>query len=269
MVRDYPALLAWNTNDERRNTEQLARMYDLYKTLDPEHPTLHVQNHAGYMEEQPALTDIIAPDPYPVGHRDAGEDLTLTSKVTQITTRAVRNQNPKGVWVVPQIFDWHSYLPEQKSHQPSLDEMRNQAYQALIHGAKGLVFYSYFDLKYIKYRREKDAIDWDVFHERWGDVAAMAQELKNITPIILQDKQVPLTLPDNAKIEAAAWQDGEELVMLLANPYYEQNSITFKLPDGWQIKDATQGQIKSTFANGEATFTLPSVGSGVFYLVKG
>ena len=56
--------------------------------------------------------------------------------------------------------------------------------------------------------------------------------------------------------------------MMLANPYYEEKSITFPLPEDWQIKDASQGEIKSTFTGGKVTFTLPSVGSGVFTLEK-
>jgi len=40
------------------------------------------------------------------------------------------------------------------------------------------------------------------------------------------------------------------------------------LPEGWTIKQVEQDEIKSTFANGQVTFTLPSVGSGVFRLEK-
>jgi len=75
-------------------------------------------------------------------------------------------------------------------------------------------------------------------------------------------------LPEKAEVEVAAWKQGNQLALLFANPYYESKSITFALPQGWKIKDANQGQIKSTFADGKATFTLPSVGSGVFYLVQ-
>lgn len=153
-------------------------------------------------------------------------------------------------------------------HQPSLDEMRNQAYQAIISGATGLFWYTYYDLKYVGYPRNKENIDVDVFDKRWADASSMAQEINKITPIILENKKFALQLPKKTDVQAAAWRDGEELLILLANPYYEAKTITFTLPVDWKIKDANQGQIKSPFANGKVTFTLPSVGSGGFRLSK-
>jgi hypothetical protein len=164
-------------------------------------------------------------------------------------------------------MDWAVYRKNQKPNPPTLDEMRNQAYQSIISGATGLIWYSYYDLRYKQYPREQN-LDMALFAQRWKDASAMAQEIDKITPAILEDQKVLLDLSAKSDVEAAAWKQGNQLALLFANPYYETKSISFALPQGWTIKDVNQGQIKSTLANGKATFILPSVGSGVFYLTK-
>jgi hypothetical protein len=197
--------------------------------------------------------------------RDGETDLTMTSEHTTNTTQAAHGA--KGVWIVPQLMDWAVYK-KKPSHQPSRDEMRNQAYQAIIGGAKGLIFYTYYDLFFEKYPRNDSTRNEALFQKRWADAAAMGQEIKALTPAILGGKNVALSLPESASVKASALEYQNELLILLANPYYEEKSVTLELPKSWQIKQPVQGEIKSTFVNGKVTFTLPSVGSGVFRLEK-
>jgi hypothetical protein len=270
-VKDKPAMLAWYTNDERPRDwiPELKKMYEMVRELDDhQYPTLMIQNRHYDMQLQMPYTDILGFDPYPVGNSPQQKDgtLTISSSWTRSANRIA--MGAKGVWMVPQMMDWAVYQKtlNEKNHQPTLDEMRNQSYQTIINGAKGLIFYSYFDLWSADSNRKPDEA---VFQKRWPDVVRMAKEINGIIPTILEDKKVLLDLPEKPEIEAAAWQQGNRLALLFANPYYETKSITFALPNGWKIKDAEQGEVKSTFADGKATFTLPSVGSGVFYLVKG
>jgi len=266
-VKEEPAMLAWYTNDElgRERIPELREMYKMVKELDDNHyPTLMVQNKLYDMKLESPYTDVIGADPYPVGNVTYGKG-TLTMSSSWTRSMSNTSQSAKGIWMVPQIMDWAVYNKDWKSHQPSLEEMRNQAYQTIINGATGLIFYSYFDLWSVDNSRKADKATFD---KRWPDVVAMAQEINRITPVVLKNNKVNLELPEKPEVEAAAWQDDKKLLILLANPYYEQKNITFALPDGWKINDANQGQIKSTFANGKVTFTLPSVGSGVFQLEK-
>ena len=266
-LHDEPALLAWYASDEMgaRWLPKLRKMYNIANLLDPNHPTFQVQNKVVDIEAAFNTTDILGADPYPIGRAD---DLTQTSIHTRSTAQVARNA--KGVWIVPQIFNWSVYDKKYPDHAPTLDEMRNQAYQALIGGAKGLIWYSYFDLPYKSYEEKYKTRQKDMayFETRWKDITSMASEIDAVIPLILQDKKVSLQLPENAPIEVNAWQSDDALLLLMANSYYTEKNITFALPDGWKIKDAEQGAIKSTFSNGKATFTLPSVGSGVFRLVK-
>jgi hypothetical protein len=143
--------------------------------------------------------------------------------------------------------------------------MRYQTYASIITGAKGLIFYSYFDLWFADNKRQQDKA---VFEKRWPDVVKLASEVNLIIPAILEDNKVELTLQPSPQMYAGAWKYQDELLILLANPYYKDNSITLTLPQGWKIDEANQGEIKSTFDGDQVTFTVPPVGSGVFHLVK-
>jgi len=264
MMRDNPALLAWYTNDEmgREWMTKMTKMYNLVKQLDPNHPAYQVQNKMEELENNATIADVLGIDPYPVG----SDDLSSTSVKTGVAQNAARAM--KGLWIVPQLFDLSTYFPDQKSQFPSLNEMRNQAFQAIINGAKGLIWYSYYGMMYEKYPRDKSTFNMELFHRRWTDTSAMAKEMDAIIPVILQDNKVTLDVPQNADVQVAAWQNGNELLILLANPYYEEKDITFTLPHSWKIKEANQGQINSTIHDGKITFTLPSIGSGVFRLKR-
>jgi hypothetical protein len=174
----------------------------------------------------------------------------------------------RGVWIVPQMMDWAVYHEDRAPHPPSLDEMRNQAYQAIINGATGLIWYSYYDMMYEKAPRGNSTKNMELFNKRWADASSMAHEINALTPAILNGERVSLGVPVDAKVEAGALQYNGDLLLMLANPYYQEEKVTLPLPQGWTVAGANQGEIKSTSDHGNITFTLPSVGSGVFRLVK-
>lgn len=269
MIRDEPNLLAWYINDERPPgwLSRLKKVYDLCTQLDPHHPTFQVlaNGQTSALEKYFSVTDVLGNDPYPVG-RVGETDLTMTSEHTTNTVEAAHGA--KSVWIVPQMMDWAVYKKNQESHSPSLDELRNQAYQAIIGGAKGLIFYTYYDMFFEKYPRNDSTRNEALFLKRWANAAAMGQEIKALIPAILNGQNIALSLPQSASIKASALEYQNDLLILLANPYYEEKSVTLELPQGWQIAQPVQGEIKSTFADGNVTFTLPSVGSGVFRLEK-
>ncbi len=86
----------------------------------------------------------------------------------------------KTLWVALQAHNTSIYLKD-KHRSPTYEEMRCMAYQAIVNGAKGIVFYSYFDLK-------RDPIGFD---KRWPDVKKLAEEIRSITPIILSTEKTP------------------------------------------------------------------------------
>lgn len=262
LLKNHPALLAWYTNDEL-NPEWIPKIETMQRMIaqhDPNHPTFQVLYQVGQLEKYFDAADIIATDPYPIGK----SDLTLTSTHTRRTVEAAAGA--RAPWIVPQIMDWAVYTPGRAPRPPTRDEMRNQAYQAIIGGAKGLIFYAYQDLFQEKYPR--GALNQAAFDRRWPDVAAMAQEIKGVAPAVLHGKTVALNIPAKSKVKVRAIETENELLLLLANPYYEGNSITLEIPAGWKPAEAVQGQIGSTPGAAQMTFIVASIGSGVFRFIK-
>ncbi len=126
------------------------------KELDPFRPLWF--NHAprnGLKQLEPfsALADIIGCDIYPVrvghnGHSDLAE-ITLSS-VGAYTDLMQASGPGKPAWMVLQAFSWEQLLeqkPERFDPQgfPSYAETRFMAYVAILHGAKGLLWWGSFN----------------------------------------------------------------------------------------------------------------------------
>lgn len=262
-IKYKPALLAWYTVDELKPNwiPQIDEMYETLKKLDPHHPTLQVHYYDApkMLEKYYYNTDIIATDPYPVG----SPDLSLTS--TRVNAGLQAAHDTKGHWAVLQSMDWGVYMKEKRSHPPSLDELRNQCYQAFIHGAKGILFYTYYDLFHESYPR-KSTLNYEHFNKLWPNLVKMSAEVNALFPVLLNGEQLPVEVIANDKVEIACLTYQGEIYLFLANPFYESKEICIKMTDGWQIDTYTQGQITAQVNNNVLTLQLPSIGSGIFKL---
>ena len=257
-------MLAWYINDERppKFLPGLKELYNETVKLDKQHPAFQLITALDVAEKYFSSTDIMGTDPYPVGDND----LSMTSRKSRAIAAAAHGA--KSVWIVPQIFDLSITHPERKQHRPSRDEIRNQSYQAIINGATGLIYFSYYNLIYEKYPRGEATKNLALFQQRWTDLSSVSKEIKALVPAILHGSKVPLEMSTKSDVQASAIDYQNHLLILLANPDYAPKQITMNLPKGWKIKQAEQGNIKSTFQGSKVTFTLPSLGSGVFKLEK-
>ncbi|NUQ01460.1 MAG: hypothetical protein HUU35_16575 [Armatimonadetes bacterium] len=219
--KSHPALLAWYLNDETPIDEHamLRARYELVRELDPEHPTwavvYQVQDLAGYAD----TTDVLGTDPYPIPSRPAA----LAGEWTRLTAAAMGNGL---VWQVPQAFDWANYrkTAEEKAaaRAPTLPELRAMTYQCLAEGAKGLIYYSFFDL-------QRDRLG---FEPRWSDMKQMAREVNALVPYLLSTDPAPNCdlQPSRAEVSAAAWRLGDSVLVIAANGGGEPAEVAWKLP---------------------------------------
>ena len=159
-LKGHPGLLAWKGIDEPRNPFRgadwirpagLVRAYGKLKQLDPNHPVVIIQAPRSTIAElsayRPAL-DITGADIYPVAyppgtHADTGN--TDISVVGDMTRKMVAVGGPKPVWMTLQIA-WSGSTPSRQHPDvvprfPTLHEERFMAYQAIVNGARGLVFF--------------------------------------------------------------------------------------------------------------------------------
>lgn len=160
----------------------LKAAYRLIKDLDPAHPVC--MNHAprNSIEDLAAFgqaADIVGCDIYPVpvsrhvGHSDlVNRNLSC---VGDYTRRMQASAPGKAVWMVLQGFGWadiHSYAPEiaREMKRPTIHESRFMAYDAIVHGARGLV---YWGTAFI----EKDSA-------LFSDLMTLGQEIHRLQPVL-------------------------------------------------------------------------------------
>ncbi|HPU96477.1 MAG TPA: hypothetical protein PLO53_00835 [Candidatus Hydrogenedentes bacterium] len=219
-----------------RLLEGLKAAYGLIRELDPGHPVC--MNHAprNSIEDLAAYgqaADIVGCDIYPVPvsphvrHSDlVNRDLSC---VGDYTRRMQASAPGKPVWMVLQGFGWadiHKYAPEiaREMRRPNLWETRFMAYDAIVHGARGLV---YWGTAFI----EKDSA-------LFSDLMALGQEIQRLQPVLsAPDTKEPVKValaPANGSQERAAVGLGKEvdgnLWIIAVNEDSIPHRVTFSHP---------------------------------------
>ncbi len=174
--KGHPAIISWYVNDERglEYLPELKAGYEKIRELDKNHPVWSVHWNTNWLIQEAHTTDIVGVDPYPVDNNP----ITLVSRMADAA-----NEAGKPLWLVPQIFAWSDYRGDaagrdRTGRPPTRDEMRAMTYLAVNHGAKGLIYYSYFNI-----RDDKD------YKARWQQIKEIAAEIASLRPVILSTQQ--------------------------------------------------------------------------------
>jgi hypothetical protein len=158
-LKDHPALGAWKGVDEPANPNRpsrvpvagLVRAYRQLRATDPDHPVVIIQAPVGTaarLAPYGPASDITGADIYPVSYppgKHAGgrrRDIGVVGTVTQKMVQVARG---KPVWMTLQIA-WSGVIPTEQHPDnvprfPTLGQERFMAYQAIVNGARGLVFF--------------------------------------------------------------------------------------------------------------------------------
>lgn len=205
--------------------EAMARGCAVVRELDPRHVLW--QNHAprntlAALGQFNALVDVVGCDIYPAptggGHTDL-KDVTLSS-VGAYTERMRAAAPGKANWMVLQGFGWHD-LPEarnrplESSRRPNYKESRFMAYDALVHGANGLLYWGTSQI-------EKDS-------PLWNDLLKLGAEIRALEPALVGPRpaQSPVALAEenSGSIDPSEGprlllrQAGEDWVLIAVNEY--------------------------------------------------
>lgn len=107
------------------------------------------------------------------------------------------------------------------------------AWQCIAEGARGLVFYSWFDLRRDPRRP---------FEERWGDMKTVAAEIAEVAPILLSVEE-PLDVTSRAT-EGLHWlvkrHEGSDYLFAV-NALEKPIAAQFKLPRAMDVGRKTGG----------------------------
>jgi hypothetical protein len=159
-IQGHAALSAYKGIDEPRNPFRganwirpagLVRAYQLLHRIDAAHPLVIIQapiaTVAQLVPYRPAF-DITGADVYPISYPPGTHTQTKNTDISvvgDITKKMVQAAGAKTVWMTLQIA-WSGVVPSQQSPAhvprfPTLQQERFMAYQAIVNGARGLVFF--------------------------------------------------------------------------------------------------------------------------------
>jgi hypothetical protein len=159
-LQGHAGLGAYKGIDEPRNPFRgtnwirpagLVRAYELLHRIDPSHPVVITQAPIATVAQlrpyRPAF-DITGADVYPISYPPGTHTQTKNkdiSVVGDVTKKMIQAAGPKPVWMTLQIA-WSGVVTSQKNPRhvprfPTFQQERFMAYQAIVNGARGLVFF--------------------------------------------------------------------------------------------------------------------------------
>lgn len=199
--REKPAVMAWNPGDEPARkgllAEDMFRLYDRFKQLDPEHFVYTVICVPSRYAKFAPGTDVLAPDVYPVP--------TLPiSNVSDCLAEARIASGRAGcaLWGVCQAFGGQHFAKISKwKRPPDGREFRGMSYLALMAGAKGLMYYVYHDGCFVLLKEP----------ELLAAVKAFPAEMSEVAPFVLAGECRQLAKGEKG-LYSAMWTDrGQDL----------------------------------------------------------
>jgi hypothetical protein len=135
----------------------------------------------------------------------------------------------KPIWVGVQSYK------KKDSRFPTPLEYRSQAYVALIHGAKGLMWYGgsvtggILSAPEKKEDKEKEKPYTEQGH--WEEMKKIVREVADLAPVIMAaDEKPPSVSPANALISVRVKRLGDRVVLLAANRGNEKMAVDFESP---------------------------------------
>ena len=150
--KNHPALGVWKNADEafwgNVSAADLKRGYDVIKQEDMNHPVEQTHAPRGSVAElQPynEAADILGLDIYPIGYPPGANSTNANKEISMIGDFAdFLNQvggGQKHFWMIEQIAWSGVTQPGKTLRFPTFEQSRFMAYQAIIHGARGLMFF--------------------------------------------------------------------------------------------------------------------------------
>ncbi|MGF6190824.1 hypothetical protein [Serratia sp. 2723] len=160
--------------------------------------------------------DILSIDSYPIGLR---KNLGSVSEYVN----KVKNKNPSSTWAIIQIMSWSLYKKDLPYHLPTTKEIKNQAYQAIISGANGILFYSYNDLFYNEYGRAQ--ANKEMAMENISNLKNAIPEIKKLIRVSLSEKNDNTYMSTNGSVIYKYYSTKNEKWLAIVNTSYNKVEV--------------------------------------------
>lgn len=218
---------AWYLADEPDvngvSPEALAGMSRRARAWDAPRAQVFTLGEGAQAARYGGLGDIVMLDWYPVPH------LKLDSVADQLD--AARRSLPPGkpLWMVLQAFDWRGEAQKDPAKPrvgrfPDHAEIRFMSHLAIIHGARGLFFFSF--------RRNGEALP--ARPELWQAVSRVSRELRILQPILEHGREISSPLAKEAGFESKAWRYRGRTYLIAANRTGKSAALPEELRKSWR-----------------------------------
>ena len=173
--RDHPALIGWHLFEEpvymQFTLAEIDATWRELKRLDPYHFFDLIDWSYSTLERYAPWSSPLIPDRYPIGHtpkppfvESIRAQVEAAHQAAKLRPKAPGGEKP--VWICLQAENFNSDI----KRAPTATEERAQAYEAIVAGVRGMVFYEYHCAK-------RDKV--------WEPIAKVAAELKVLEPVLV------------------------------------------------------------------------------------
>lgn len=193
--RHNPDIIAWYIGDD---TSQHIKYWDFFNredsvksvdttritcqadTVSPSSPVDSYENYA-------AATDVFLPEIYPVMEKSRPTNNTCVAKVVFTMKRIAEDNRNKGgdrvhaIWPIIQNFcgwdAWHRY--------PDPDEEYAMTFASIIHGAKGITWYSYSG-SWVPKKETYSGFGFTQTEQAWTVASNLSSRISSLVPVLLE-----------------------------------------------------------------------------------
>jgi hypothetical protein len=224
--RGHPGMGVWKGVDEpewgKHPLPPMIRAREIIRELDPNHPLAATHAPRGTVESLQrynATADITGADIYPVGYPPGTHSLKTNKNISMVGdyTRTMMEvaDGKMPVWMILQIA-WSGVIkPEKTLRFPTFAEERFMVYQAIINGARGLMFFGGHLEKGWAASDHAGKWNWTFWNRVLRPVIEEIGSKSLLYPaLVAPDSKLPIKASGTPEIEFCVRETGADLFLL-------------------------------------------------------
>ena len=240
-LKTHPANLMWDLVDEpaiRNITPQrVQEKADIIRRIDPERPIKISFADRGRAVEYRDCLDIVACHVYPM----PGGQVTAVSDAMQKLNASFGGTAPchftPQAWMAP---------GDLRRIEQTVAQTRAMTYLAIIHGAKGLYYYSFIDHG-----------TWDIrtYPRLWSTFKGLTWEIETLSAPLLKGRRVTDMTASSPAIDLAAWDYEERRYVIAVNTSDEPVETRLQVPAFGELTACELFEPGRAAARGDSQFS--------------
>ncbi|WP_150107667.1 hypothetical protein [Pedosphaera parvula] len=224
--KDHPGMGVWNSVDEpewgKHPVGPLVRGYQMIHELDLNHPVSINQAPRGAVESLRAYNvtcDITGADIYPVSYPPGTHSLLPNKEISMVgdytKTMMEVAEGKKPVWMYLQIA-WSGVVKPGKTLRfPTFPEERFMTYQAIINGARGIIYFGGNVSKAWNVEDTTYGWNWHFWNEVLKRVVEEIGEKSPLYPALAAgNSKLPVKVTGANNVEYCVRETGEDIYIL-------------------------------------------------------